>query len=132
MPAAVPLRLEAPPGVDDLESYRDMLRSEVMRREDDAAARLAAEGREFLGVKRILAQDPFSRPLKREAPRKLIPRIACRDEKKRKEALVALKAFLRSYRVAWSEFASGVRDVLFPHGTYWMRVAYGLPCAAAG
>lgn len=132
MPAAVPLRLAAPPGIDDLDGYREMLRSEVIRREDDAAARLAAQGREFLGVKRILTQDPFSRPFKREAPRKLNPRIACRDEKKRKDALAALQAFLRAYRAAWSDFASGVRDVLFPHGTYWMRVAYGLPCAAAG
>jgi hypothetical protein len=25
-----------------------------------------------------------------------------------------------------------VRDALFPHGTYWMRVAYGAACAVAG
>ena len=43
-----------------------------------------------------------------------------------------LKSFLTAYREAWAEFASGVRETMFPHGTYWMRVAYAVPCAQAG
>jgi len=132
MPEAASLRLVAPPGVESLEELRRVVRCEVRRREDEAAQRLASEGRPFLGARRVLAQDPFAVPAKEEPRRGLRPRIACLDKEKRIQAIMRLKEFLQAYREAWHEFASGVRDALFPHGTYWMRVAYGLPCARAG
>lgn len=132
MPLTASLRLVPPPGFDSPEQFREMLGGEIARREEEAAQKLAAEGRAFAGVRAVLAQDPFATPATPQERSTINPRIACRDEAKRKDALAGLKAFLLAYREAWLEFASGVRDVVFPLGTYWMQVAYGLPCAQAG
>jgi hypothetical protein len=56
--------------------------------------------------------------------------VAGRDKWKRVEALSRLQDFLRAYRDAWEALRAGARDVLFPAGTYWLRVAYGVSCAA--
>jgi hypothetical protein len=119
-------------GVESLDRFRRVLECEVERREDEAARRLASQGRGFLGVHGLLAQDRFGSPAKEEPRRTLHPRIACLDRLKRLEAIAKLKAFLEAYREAWCEFANGVRDVIFPCGTYWMRVAFGVVCAPAG
>jgi len=44
--------------------------------------------------------------------------------------LSRLTEFLRAYRDAWSAMRAGVRDVLFPAGTYALRVFHGVRCAA--
>ncbi len=62
----------------------------------------------------------------------LNPRIACRDPWKRIEAIQRLKTFLADYRAAWKAFTNGLRETIFPAGTYWMRVIYSVPCAASG
>jgi hypothetical protein len=46
--------------------------------------------------------------------------------------LASLAEFLRSYREAFEAWREGVRDVVFPAGTYLMRVLHGAPCAGAG
>ena len=60
----------------------------------------------------------------------LNPRIAGGDKWKRIEALSRLVSFLKSYREAWAAFRDGVRDVIFPAGTYWLRVNQVVRCAA--
>lgn len=132
MPEEASFRLVPPPEVEDVESFRQTVWTELERREEQAARALMAEGRTFLGVQGVLAQDRLSRPAAAEAPRDVIPRIACKDETKRKQALDRLKAFIAAHRDAWLRFASGARRTVFPHGTYWMRVAYGVECAPAG
>jgi hypothetical protein len=57
--------------------------------------------------------------------------VAARDKWKRIEALSRLVEFLRRYREAWRARRAGVTNVLFPAGTYLLRVAHGVPCAAA-
>jgi hypothetical protein len=132
MKPTVKLSVVAPPVGESTEAFRRRLAAEVKRREERVARKLAAEGRSFLGVQRVLAQDQLSRPTNQEPRRGLNPRVAEPDKWKRIEALERLKDFLDEYRRAWKRFASGARNVVFPHGTYWMRVAYGLPCAASG
>jgi hypothetical protein len=87
-------------------------------------------GRAFMEVRRVLAQKPFARPGPGEPRRGLKPRVASRDRWKRVEAVGRFKAFLAEYRAAWRAFKEGARAVVFPEGTYWMRVAYGVACAS--
>lgn len=132
MPAEAALRLVPPPTVSSADEFRCALTGEVERREAEAAERLASARRDVEGADRVLAQDPFSRPVTEEERRRLKPRIACRDRQRRVDAIAKLKAFWRAYREVWNDYASGVRSVVFPLGTYWMSVTHGLPCAAAG
>jgi hypothetical protein len=132
MPETATLEFICPPGFESAEAFRHQLLEAVTALEDEAARELASQGRPFLGVRRILAQRPEDRPTPGEPRRGLNPRIACRDKWKRVEAISRLKTFLKDYREAWLAYAGGLRNVLFPHGTYWMRVAYGASCAPAG
>jgi hypothetical protein len=47
------------------------------------------------------------------------------------ERLAQLVSFATQYRAALAAWREGVRDVLFPAGTYLMRVLHGARCAGA-
>jgi REP element-mobilizing transposase RayT len=131
-PPLAPLELPCPAGFDSVVALRSRLTEELTRREYEVARDLAAKGRSFLGVRKVLAQDPDARPASVEPRRGLKPRVAGRDKWKRIEAIGRLKSFLAAYREAWHAFKDGARGVLFPEGTYWMRVTLGVACCASG
>jgi putative transposase len=132
MPGYARLQLSCPCGFDSAEDFRAELERRVAALEDEAARKRKEKGGTVLGAKKVLAQKPHARPAFGEPRRGLNPRIAARDKWKRIEAIGRLKEFLHSYRAAWAAFTRGARDALFPHGTYWMRIAYGAVCAAPG
>jgi len=132
LPDRAALRLLAPPGFDSPERFRRAVSDSLRFREELAAAELASRGRGFLGARRVLAQRPFAMP-SHPAPRGgLNPRLACRDKWRRIQALGQLIEFLRDYRRAFSAWRSGAATVLFPYGTYLMRILHAAPCAAPG
>src|SRR5512133_3398028 len=131
MPASVRLRLTLPPGFSDVAAFVELVRARLAEAEREAADKLCEEGRTFLGRKGVLAQKPFSRPAPGEPRRQLSPRVACRDKWKRIEALQRLVEFRRAYAEALASWRAGVRGVLFPAGTWLMRVLHGVPCTAA-
>ncbi len=129
LPAQASLQLTPPPGFGSADEFVRRLTAAL----GDHEARAARDARgEFLGVARVLAQKPAARPASVESQRGLNPRIAARDKWKRIEALGRLVEFLRAYRDAWTARRSGRSDALFPCGTYLLRVAHGVPCAACG
>ncbi len=132
MPETAKLQLVCPPGFESVDAFRRELVAALTKLEDEASKKLATEGRSFLGARKVLAQRPGAQPTTDEPRRELNPRIAGRDKWKRMEAIGRLKEFVRAYRRALDEFTNGVRNTIFPAGTYWMRVAYGVRCAASG
>jgi REP element-mobilizing transposase RayT len=131
MPAVASLELSVPAGFVSADEFREQLTQALAAREHEASVSLRSENRTFLGAQRVLAQSPRTRPTTRPARRKLSPRIAGRDKWKRIEALGRLVEFRNAYRQALRAFRRGLKDVIFPAGTYWLRVAYDVPCAAA-
>lgn len=128
MPDEAVLELTAPPSFLDSAEFVRQLSHCLDVHEGRAILAATAAGREFLGAEQVLRQSPTQRPVDREAPRSLNPRLASMDKWKRLEALNRLKEFSAAYRSAWSRFRTGVRDVVFPSGTYWMRVAFRVRC----
>ncbi len=131
LPERATLQLSTPPGFDSVQQFRQELERALDVREAEARSRRKGHGG-FLGVARVLAQKPTERPGPGERRRTLNPRVAGRDKWKRIEALGRLVEFVRSYRVAWKARRAGVADVLFPHGTYLLRVLHDVPCAVIG
>jgi REP element-mobilizing transposase RayT len=129
MPDKVPLQLTAPPGFASPSDFVSRLEEAWARKEAEAAAAVAERGAEFIGARRVLAQRPTARPGPGEPRRKLNPRVACRDKWKRIEALARLTGFLSAYRKARALWIDGVAGVVFPAGTYLLRVAFQVPCA---
>jgi REP element-mobilizing transposase RayT len=127
LPESVPLRLTTPPGLA-AEEFREQVTEALAEREAEAAGRVAS----FLGVARVLAQRVTARPRKAEPRGRLNPRVASRDKWRRIEALARLVGFLTDYRAALKEWHEGKKSVLFPAGTYEMRVSFGVACAGAG
>jgi putative transposase len=130
-PETATLELHCPPGFDSVEALRERLIEALTEREDDAVRDLAEKGLAFMGARKVTGQNPLARPAPGEPRRGLKPRIAARCRWKRLEAIGRLKTFLAEYREAWRAFRRGVPGTVFPEGTYWMRVAYGVACAPA-
>jgi REP element-mobilizing transposase RayT len=129
LPEKVTLRISRPPGFPSTEAFRRDLTASLDHREQRAARK--HRGR-FLGVARVLAQDPMSRPRAAEPRRGLNPRIAAYDKWKRVELLQRLVAFLRAYDKAWIAMRAGRLGVVFPYGTYHLRVQHDVPCVGFG
>jgi REP element-mobilizing transposase RayT len=129
LPETVTLRISRPPGFPSTESFRRDLDASLDHQEKRAAHE--HRGR-FLGVARVLAQDPTSRPRPAEPRRGLNPRVAARDKWKRIELLQRLIAFLRAYDKAWIAMRAGRPRVIFPYGTYHLRVQHDVPCVGFG
>lgn len=132
MPASATLKLTPPPAFARDAGYVERVRARLGEAEATAAAELRKARRFFLGAKAVLKQKPFSRPAPGEPRRELNPRVACPAKWKRIEALQRLTEFGRAYRDALAAWRAGARDVVFPAGTWLMRVLHGVPCATAG
>ena len=123
------LKLTRPPCFHDssADDYRRRVRKAVaLRLEQLTRARTTP----VLGAAAVLAQNPFEQPQPAPPGRTLNPRLAHRgqDKWRRIELLQALASFRQSYREAWRRWAAGLRDALFPAGTYNMRALYDVRC----
>jgi REP element-mobilizing transposase RayT len=131
VPAEVDLELSVPPGFASVDDFRRRVVEACAAREEGARRERRSSGRGFLGAAKVLAQKPWARPTRRAEPLgQLNPRVAARDPSKRTEALARLKAFVASYRRAWAAWRAGVRDTVFPPGTYLLRVTHRVRCEA--
>jgi hypothetical protein len=129
MPDEAELELTAPPGFASAEEFRDRILAALAEREDKVSIAAVNGNRDVVGMNAHAL--PRVRSLASVEPRRqLKPRVACRDKWKRIEALTRLHHFLRAYREAWRALRLGDRDALFPAGTYWLRIAYGVRCTA--
>ena len=122
----------APAGFEAAEAFRIALQAALEERERSVTAERKAKGLGFLGARKVRAQKHTDVPGS-DAPRRgLNPRVAARDKWRRIEALGRLVSFLDDYREALKNLRSGIRDVVFPAGTYQLRVSFGVACAGAG
>jgi hypothetical protein len=130
LPERAPLLLSVPPGFTSRSEFGLALEQALSRLESVAASRLAGQARPVLPTSRatVVANVPTRPHLERLGGIK--PRVACRDRWKRIEALRRLKSFLLAYREALRRWRLKDLGVIFPAGTYLMRVSHGANCAA--
>ncbi len=129
MPDKERLVFSVPPGFGSVEAFRAKVIARVEELERAAAAEREAKGVRALGARGVRKQKHTERPTTCEPRRVLDPRVAARDTGKRIKLLEKLATFLDDYRDAWEKFCKGNRKVLFPRGTYLMRVRFGVACA---
>jgi hypothetical protein len=130
LPKYTPLALTVPPGFASAAEFQARVGTALRGLEEEAASRFGKKG--FKGVAWVLAQKPSSRPASREPRRALNPRVAARNAGQRVAALERNAEFVADYRAALTARRAGHADVVFPAGTYQLRIAHGVPCRPFG
>jgi len=123
MPASVTLTFARPPQFSAMtdQDFAGLLQARVEAVETDAAATRRTTGRPVLGRHGVLDQDWRDSPSSPTPHRQLSPRVAAKNKWSRIEALRRNKDFANFYRTAFKAFREGVKDVLFPAGTFWLH-----------
>lgn len=130
-PPHVELRLELPPAAAELgatpEQFRELVAHETTELERSARARMKEEGRSFLGADRCAKLSPLRCSLTPEPDRDRNPSFAVGRGKRSAffDAAARLRAFRIAYRQALDAWRAGIRDVVFPAGTWLMRKLHG-------
>ncbi|WP_437821001.1 transposase [Sorangium sp. So ce1078] len=125
--ATLPLAL--PPAIEkeNAESFRHQIAAELERQEARARAEVERQGLRFLGAERASKVSPYERATSSEGLRGRNPTFAVgRGQGDAwRTAAAAVRAFRASYRAALERWRAGVRSILFPVGTWWMRTFHG-------
>ena len=131
MPDVISLSFARPQGFKHLTA--DAFVTRVLERvrviEETAATERRRTGTRVMGRRAVLAQRCSDRPGSREPRRNLDPRVAARSKWSRIEALLRNRAFRDAYSAARAAFVTGVHNVTFPAGTYWLRRFATAVCA---
>lgn len=129
-PEEAMLSVTLPPGVveGDAAKFRGEVAAELSREEARARENLDRRGVPILGAKRAAAVSPHARATSFEELRKCNPTFAVGHGQGEmwQRAVVALRAFRSSYREALQVWRTGGRSVVFPAGTWWMRVLHAV------
>ncbi len=130
-PDTVTLEIARPTAYEKLASqeFADLVQERIRAVEEAAADVRRQTGARVLGCRAVLSQDWTARPTSCEPRRELNPRVAARSEWSRIEALLRNRAFRDAYCAARRAFLTGVRDIVFPAGTYWLRRFAQAACA---
>ncbi len=105
------------------------IRSQVNSLVQCTRREMEQRGRSFLGRKAVLRESPSTIPKQPRHASELSPNIAAKSKTLRARALQRLVAFRDSYRTAWLRRRDGEREVVFPAGTYALRIYGGVACA---
>lgn len=118
-----------PPPIDAQPQVCDEVVERAVRaKEKQIRLAFKLAGKTFMGAAKIMKQDIYASP-KRPAPMfNLSPQVACRDKWRRVEILQQLVEFARDHKEKREKFVAGVRDVVFPAGTYKMARQFGACC----
>jgi putative transposase len=125
--ASLPLTL--PPAIpqEGADSFRGEVAAELERLERAAQAEVQRRGLRFLGADRARMASPYDRATSFEALRGRNPTFAVGRGQGGawRGAAAAVRAFRASSRSALERWCAGVRDAVFPPGTWWMCAFHG-------
>jgi REP element-mobilizing transposase RayT len=116
-------------GDEGAKRWRRLVQAALMNKVAEAHRNMRAACRGFLGRDGVLAKSFLHRAKTFEPRRVAIPIVAAKDLAARRAVLALHRAFRRAYHSALRVWRTGVRDVVFPFGTWWMRVHHAAACA---
>ena len=130
-PDEVTLELHRPPGHPDLsdEKLTSLVHAETALQEAAARKALEAAQRHFLGRRGVRLQSRYSYPSSSERRFGLRPSVAARSKWARIERLYLNHDWLERYQAARDRVRTHGNTVVFPYGTWKMRVYYRFSCA---
>jgi REP element-mobilizing transposase RayT len=114
-----------------LEQLRCQVTAELEWLESRAHAATKAKCSRVLGAERVLSASPYEHSSSWEPIRERNPHFAVGRGQRAAffEAVQATRAFRKDYREAFTQWCAGMRDVVFPAGTWLMRVLHNVRVA---
>jgi putative transposase len=133
MPARARLECTMPPALRNLERKEAdrLLKVRVAARLEQARERVRKDGRRFLGADRVRTMPRSGPPTTRPGPPDRRPWVTRLAESVQRELREQMRVFHLAYESALSGWCAGDRSVVFPAGTYLMRVLHRAFCQAA-
>lgn len=130
MPDAVDLQFARPPVLGHLSDTEvaDVLQQHISARESELQREFAQQRKPFAGRKRVLEYHSTDSPNTVTPRRRLSPRFATKNTAHRHQAMKLCKSFWRDYREAYLAWRSGEPSIMFPAGTYGLRVYANVTC----
>lgn len=130
-PDEVTLEFVRPPGFDDLsdDELAARIAAETEAKEEKARQDMAVRQRRFQGRRSVRRQSRHARPKSESGRGKRSSLFATDDVALRRELERGLAAWDDSYAACLERWRAGDRDVVFPYGTYRMRVVHAARCA---
>jgi hypothetical protein len=131
-PEQATLALTMPQGLGlSAEQVRRTVEHELRDLEAQGLATVRAKGWRFLGADRVRTASPYDRAKSWEPLRGRNPTFAVGRGQREAffEAVATLRAFRCAYRRALERWRHGVRNALFPAGTWLMRWLHGAALA---
>ncbi|MFV8750399.1 transposase [Nannocystaceae bacterium ST9] len=111
----------------------ELVRQMLFARENEIEAAIEAKAGTFLGMKAVL-EHPWSHAAHSDEGEKktgsIQPRFAAKDGEILRQAIDTWKKWLDAYHRAKASFCDGVRDAIFPLGTYLMKHVFGVRVAS--
>jgi REP-associated tyrosine transposase len=116
LPLVLPLDIDA----ESIEEFRRAIARKVTHEE------MERRGSRVLGVERAVKISPYQRATSFEDSQRCNPTFAVghANGEAWRRAASAVRAFRSAYRHALEGWRAGVRSVMFPAGTWWMRVLH--------
>lgn len=127
-PERIVLRVCSPEGISD--RWKAKLRRAIRAKVSDARDRLRIAGRRFVGRIGVLGRSHAERAHSFEE-KSISPTVAAADPATREHMLDTIRAFRIAYSRALEKWREGVRNAVFPFGTWWMRVYHAAKTADA-
>lgn len=128
-PEEARLPITLPPSVEPGGAPRFLadVGAEIERLEALAHEEMSRQGYRFLGAAAASVVSPDERATSSEALRGRNPTLAVGRAQGGaiRAATAAIRAFRRTYRAALERWRAGIRESVFPAGTWWMRVFHG-------
>jgi len=131
LPEVAQFKLVRPPIRPELSDaeLRAAIRAEVTKIENELIAQRRRTGRRVMGWKRVVAMHYLDIPNEKEEYFGVRPTFSGDDEVARQKARARRKRFLADYYAARDRFFAGIRDVVFPFGTWLMKRIFKVNCA---
>ncbi len=111
------------------EELNSRIRADVDSRVHCARREMKRQGLTFLGRNAVLRQSTDATPVGPRRTKELNPNVAAKSPTLRARALKCLVDFRDAYRAAWLRRREGDHDMVFPAGTYALRIFAGVSCA---
>ncbi|TXD36231.1 hypothetical protein FRC98_14000 [Lujinxingia vulgaris] len=130
LPEFVEFTPQPPPGYEDkpLEEVIAYFEKLLKDAEDELAEERRRQGRRLVGVKRVLATSPTSRPRTREERGGIRPRFASKNPEVMRAAIALEREFRSEYARQRERWLKGKKGVVFPCGTLWLRRNAPITC----